>query len=203
MSIYKALSILLEYPSEEVRSNLFELRQAALAGGELPAEMEAELDRFLAYVGSIDLTDLQAEYVQTFDLTPEHSLHLTHHIFGDDKNRGPALIDLTQLYRSHGLEVDAKEIPDYLPLILEFAHLAPEEEAARFLADTGKVLRVLAGNLEKAASPWLPLLKIVLHVAGQAGPLVCGEAEGGKPAACASASSCGAEMVSACGAEVE
>lgn len=193
MSIYKIMSVLLEYPDAEMRSNLFLLRERAVASGALDEERVAELDKFLAYVGSIDLIDLQAEYVQTFDLTPEHSLHLTHHIFGDDKNRGPALIDLTELYRSHGLEVDGNELPDYLPLILEFAHSVSADEGTRFLADTGKVLRVLAGNLEKAGSPWLSLLKIVLHLAGQAGPLVCGEEETGKPAAC----------VSACGAEIE
>lgn len=191
MSIYKVLSVLLEYPDAEMRENVFALRQHAVASGKLDAERVAELDKFFAYIGSIDLTDLQAEYVQTFDLTPEHSLHLTHHIFGEEKSRGPALIDLTELYRSHGLAVDGNELPDYLPLILEFVHSVSEDEGTRFLADTGKVLRVLAGNLEKAASPWLSLLKIVLHLAGQAGPLVCGDIA--KPAAC----------VSACGAEIE
>lgn len=196
MSIYKVLSVLLEYPNAEMRADVFGLREHAVASGKLDAERVAELDKFLAYLGSIELTELQAEYVQTFDLTPEHSLHLTHHIFGEEKSRGPALIDLTELYRSHGLAVDGNELPDYLPLILEFVHSIPEDEGTRFLADTGKVLRVLAGNLEKAGSPWLSLLKIVLHVAGQAGPLVCGDlisGNGAKPAAC----------MSACGAEIE
>jgi nitrate reductase delta subunit len=193
MSIFKILSVLIEYPDAELRSNLFLLRERAIASGKLDDERVAELDKFLAFVGSIDLTELQAEYVQTFDLTPEHSLHLTHHIFGEDKNRGPALIDLTELYRGHGLAIEGNELPDYLPLILEFAHSVSEDEGTRFLADTGKVLRVLAGNLEKAGSPWLSLLKIVLHVAGQAGPLVCAEELAGKPAAC----------VATCGAEIE
>lgn len=190
MSIFKVLSVLLEYPDAEIRENLFELRQVAVASEKLDDERVAELDKFLAYVGSIDLTELQAEYVQTFDLTPEHSLHLTHHIFGEEKSRGPALIDLGELYKGHGLVIEGNELPDYLPLILEFAHSIDEDEARRFLADAGKVLRVLAGNLEKAASPWLPLFKIVLHLAGQAGPLVCGDAD--KPAACVA--SCGAEI---------
>lgn len=194
MSIYKVLSVLLEYPSEEVRSNLFALREHAIASGALDGEIVKEFDRFLAYAGSIDLTDLQAEYVQTFDLTPEHSLHLTHHIFGDDKNRGPALIDLTEQYRGHGLAVDGNELPDYLPLILEFVHAIDPEEGKAFLHDTGKVLRVLAGNLEKAGSAWLSLMKVVLHVAGLEGPLVVPD----KEPDCAS--SCNAETAAACGA---
>jgi nitrate reductase molybdenum cofactor assembly chaperone NarJ/NarW len=191
MSIYKALSILIEYPSEEMRANLFAIRSHAVASGALDAERVAELDRFIAYAGSIDLIDLQAEYVQTFDLTPENSLHLTHHIFGDDKNRGPALIDLTEHYRKHGLAVDGNELPDYLPLILEFAHSVGDDEANSFLADAGKVLRVLAGNLQKARSPWLPLLLIVLHVAGQDGPIVT---DTECSTSCESAATCGAAV---------
>ncbi len=182
MSIHKILSILLEYPTAEMLSHGVEIRQRAAAA--LDAAGLRRLDLFLAYAASIDLLDLQAEYVQTFDLTPEHSLHLTHHVFGDDKNRGPALIDLTELYRRHGLAVEGNELPDYLPLILEFADQIPAEEAGRFLADAGKVLGVLAGNLEKAGSPWANLLILVAELGGQAGPLVCGEQALGQPAAC-------------------
>lgn len=190
MSIYKVLSVLLEYPTEEMRANLFEIRRHAAASGKLDATRLADLDSFIAYAGSIDLTDLQAEYVQTFDLTPEHSLHLTHHLFGDDKNRGPALIDLTEIYRGHGLVLDGNELPDYLPLILEFAHSVSEEEAFAFLTDAGKVLRALATNLARSRSPWLPLLRIVLALAGQTEPLKVDEL----PTRTACTADCGGEM---------
>ena len=83
----------------------------------------AAVRKFLARLENGDPTEIQADYVQTFDLTPEHSLHLTHHLFGDDKNRGPALIDLSELYKDYGVEVASNELPDYLPLILEFVGL--------------------------------------------------------------------------------
>ena len=109
------------------------------------------------------LTELQAAYVKTFDLTPEHSLHLTHHLFGDDndKNRGPALIDLGELYKDYGMKVTTNELPDYLPLILEFVALLDANEATAFLSDANKVLTVLTNNLTKANSPYAPLLSIV------------------------------------------
>jgi nitrate reductase delta subunit len=109
------------------------------------------------------LTELQANYVKTFDLTPEHSLHLTHHLFGDDndKNRGPALIDLGELYKDYGMKLMTNELPDYLPLILEFAALLDNSESTVFLADANKVLTVLTNNLTKANSPYAPLLSVI------------------------------------------
>ncbi len=190
MSIHKILSILLEYPTEEMRRHHFEIRRRAAA--DLDDAGLKRIDAFLSYAGSIDLIDLQAEYVQTFDQTPEHSLHLTHHVFGEDKARGPALIDLSELYRRHGLEIGTNELPDYLPLILEFTDQIPAAEACRFLADAGKVLEVLTANLERSGSPWANLLHVVVSLCGDAAPLVCGEVGAGEPAACVAP--CGGEI---------
>jgi len=120
-----------------------------------------ELERFLAYLESKPLTQLQETYVQTLDLTPEHSLHLTHHLFGDEKGRGPALIDLTEYYRSFGLQAPDNELPDYLPLVLEFTSELDDTESHMFLSQTVKVLQQLAQNLEKAHSPYAPLIRLV------------------------------------------
>ena len=182
MNIHKILSVLLEYPTADLRPMHAEIR-ARTCG--LDDRDQARLDSFLAYAASVDLTDLQAEYVQTFDLTPEHSLHMTHHVFGDDKGRGPALIDLTELYRGYGLEVAASELPDYLPLMLEFADLAPPEVGGRFLADAGKVVGVLAANLERANSPWAGLVRVVEGLCGrEEAPVACGKVEAGRAAPC-------------------
>jgi nitrate reductase delta subunit len=84
-------------------------------------------------------------------------------LFGDDndKNRGPALIDLGELYKDYGVKVMTNELPDYLPLVLEFVAFLEDEEATAFLSDANKVLTVLAKNLDKAQSPYAPLLSIV------------------------------------------
>src|SRR5512135_1060346 len=119
MQFYKVLSALLEYPDEELKAALPEIGAALTREPDISAQDRAALARFLQWMADTDTTELQAGYVQTFDLTPEHSLHLTHHLFGDDKNRGPALIDLSEFYKSYGVEVATNELPDYLPLVLE------------------------------------------------------------------------------------
>lgn len=161
MQIYKLLSVLLEYPTQELIDHLDEVR-AKLEQEVESSDAEREtLRAFLHHLAETPLTELQADYVQTFDLTAEHSLHLTHHLFGDDRNRGPALIDLTELYKDYGVELATNELPDYLPLILEFTAYLDENEATVFLADAGKVLGVLADNLKKAESPYASLVAIV------------------------------------------
>jgi nitrate reductase delta subunit len=121
------------------------------------------LNRFLEHCQNESLMQLQQGYVQTFDMVPEHSLHLTHHLFGDDRGRGPALVDLSEHYKGMGLEPVKNEIPDYLPLILEYVGTLDEMAARLFLADAGKVLTVLAANLESADSRYAPLLRLVEH----------------------------------------
>ena len=167
---YKLLAKLLDYPSPELMAVLPELRTGLRQGFE--ATEWIVLDRFLKHLAEQDLTEAQALYVQTFDLTPEHALHLTHHLFGDDKNRGPALIDLTEFYKEFGLELVTRaandetgeitnELPDFLPVVLEFAAQLEAEEARLFLSQWSKVLSQLAGNLEAAQSVYAPLVRLV------------------------------------------
>lgn len=169
---YPLLSKLLDYPVDELYAALPELR-AALAQG-CSAEERRVLEAFLDQLAGMDPLEAQAVYVQTFDLTPQHALNLTHHLVGDDKNRGPALIDLAEFYKECGLELrpyaanDAdlessgvNELPDYLPLMLEFAGQLDPEEARMFLSQWSRVLGQLAANLEAAHSSYAPLLRLV------------------------------------------
>lgn len=163
MQIYKILSVLLEYPDQELLDHLPELRAEIAKSPDIDIAEKNALRKFLDHLANTPLTGLQAGYVKTFDLTPEHSLHLTHHLFGDDndKNRGPALIDLGELYKDYGVKVMTNELPDYLPLILEFASMLDDNEAMVFLADAKKVFKVLTENLNKAGSPYAAPLAIV------------------------------------------
>lgn len=177
---YQLISKLLDYPDAELIAALPELRREIKNGSGKTYEAAewVVLNSFINHLGKLDLIEAQAAYVQTFDLTPEHALHLTHHLFGDDKNRGPALINLTEFYKEYGLEMrtaagtlaandelvdDGKsnELPDYLPLILEFSAMLEEEEAHMFLSQWSRVLNVLASNLEKAESPYAPLIRLI------------------------------------------
>ncbi|WP_374344657.1 nitrate reductase molybdenum cofactor assembly chaperone [Azonexus sp.] len=171
MRVFKLLSALIDYPSDEL---LGELRRAVTEAG-VARVLVDELDpgqifsveerQVIAHFAEKLLaeasTAAQARYVQTFDLTAEHSLHLTHHIFGEEKTRGPALIDLTEYLKGYGFAHDEKELPDYLPLLLEFVSELREDEARVFLGDAGKVLKVIADNLEKSGSDYAPLIRII------------------------------------------
>lgn len=163
MQIYKILSALLEYPDQELIDHLPEIRTEIGKCPDVEATEKEALLKLLGHMADTPLTELQAAYVKTFDLTPEHSLHMTHHLFGDDndKNRGPALIDLGELYKDYGVKVMTNELPDYLPLVLEFVAFLEEDEATAFLSDANKVLTVLTNNLNKAQSPYAPLLSII------------------------------------------
>ena len=161
MQIYTILSRLLDYPDEGLMASLPEIINQLKQG---PSVTERESDavmQLISWMQLHDLTGLQSVYVQTFDMTPEHDLHLTHHLFGDDRGRGPALIDLSEYYKGMGLELEEGEIPDHLPLILEFVSTLDEMQARIFLGDAAKVLKVLAENLEKKDSPYARLIRIV------------------------------------------
>lgn len=158
---YRIVSKLLDYPDASLLDALTELKHELTDSKALFLAERQAMACFLEYLESMPLTELQAAYVLTFDLTPEHALHLTHHLFGDDKSRGPALIDLTEFYKEYGLELAANELPDYLPLVLEFAAQLDASEAQMFLAQWVKVLKQLAANLEEAKSPYAYLVRLV------------------------------------------
>ncbi len=173
MNTLKLISLLLDYPGDDLGALLVATDGPQTSLGEvrrhdarhlLDESERAQLAAFIDRQRGRTRSELESEYVQTFDMTPEHSLHLTHHIFGDDRGRGPALIDLSEYYKSYGLQNVEGELPDYLPLMLEFASQLEVDEARVFLADTSKVLGVLADNLDKAASPYAPLVRMVRSV---------------------------------------
>lgn len=170
MRLYKILSALLDYPGPDLLDSLPHLRHA-VAEESLSTEERQTLTALLDYLQGTDPYDLERVYVETFDLKAQHSLHLTHHIMGEDRDRGPALIDLGLYYKSLGFAAAESELPDYLPLMLEFCSLLDPEEAAEFLSGTRKVLTLLAANLEESESPWAPLIRLLEHRASLAEPV--------------------------------
>ncbi len=161
MRLFTILSVLLDYPDEHLKDHLGEI-DALLDGDRdiLPAERE-EIRKLTRWMRETDLLEMQQHYVQTFDLTPEHSLHFTHHLYGESRDRGPALVDLTEHYRAHGLEVVEGELPDYLPLVLEYLNTFDPLAARLFLHEVVDVLKHLADSLERAGSPYAPLTRVI------------------------------------------
>lgn len=161
MIIYTLLSRLLDYPEPALKENVAFLRQLLAQEPAINHTERSAIDGFLDYLDTTPQFTLEEQYVQTFDMVPEHSLHLTHHLFGDDRGRGPALVDLGEHYKGMGLVVQPGELPDYLPLILEYVGTLDDMEARVFLADAHKVVTVIAANLERVSSPYAPLLRLV------------------------------------------
>ncbi len=145
MNLYRILSLLLQYPEREWLDYLPTLR--AYLAEHLP--LDAEMMSLLDYLEQGDLIDLQERYVATFDRNPSHSLHLFEHIHGESRDRGQAMVDLLQEYARHGLEMTGDELPDYVPLFLEFLAQLPRDQAAQML---GEAIDVLAHVGEKLRS---------------------------------------------------
>jgi nitrate reductase delta subunit len=163
--IYKILSILLEYPRKDLTDNWHELKKMLADMPELAEQDKAKLTDFISWASKLSLTEFQAKYVDDFDMTAENSLYLTYHLFDEqDRDRGPALIELSELYKSTGFEINDGELPDYLPLILEYVSTMDDTQSARaFLKQTTQAMDIIASNLEKNVSPYASLLRVVEH----------------------------------------
>ncbi len=157
---YKAVSALLCYPEAELLAALPEIRGGLAAR---PALLE-RAESLLQHLSSTDLIDLQEGYVLTFDRNPSHSLHLFEHIHGEDRARGQAMVDLMEEYKSHGFEPVSEELPDYVPLFLEFLSQCAPEEGDRLLGDAVHVLHHVAGKLTASGSPYAGVLHGVVSL---------------------------------------
>lgn len=161
MQFYKIAARLLDYPDAELMSNLHAVQQLVQSDLEVSAQEKAVVTELVSWMNSLDLTRLQQAYVDTFDMTPEHDLHLTHHLFGESRERGPAMVEISEHYKAAGLEVSNGELPDFLPLILEYVSTLDAIQARFFLNDAAKVLTVLADNLEKVDSLYGRLIRVI------------------------------------------
>jgi nitrate reductase delta subunit len=148
----KTLSMLLTYPSAELQAAVPEMRAALEADGVLSRAELDRLDSILNEIGAGDLYDIQERYVLLFDRTRSLSLHLFEHVHGESRDRGQAMVDLAQLYEKHGLALGTSELPDFIPLFLEFLSAIPEADARQTLADTVHIHVALRQRLEKRGS---------------------------------------------------
>jgi nitrate reductase delta subunit len=156
------VSTLLQYPTAEVQRAVREPGPAP----EGPGRGWRRIEPFCEWFASTPLGELQRTYVETFDFDRRASLHLTYHLHGDRRQRGLALLRLRRAYAAAGLEVTHLELPDYLPLMLEFAALAPEQGLE--LLDRHRVgIELVRAGLGQAGSPYRALLDaVVAHLPG-------------------------------------
>ena len=150
----KVLSALLSYPTAELQAAVPEMRKALDAEARLPEKNRDRIDRILEELVSGDLYDLQERYVLLFDRTRSLSLHLFEHVHGESRDRGQAMVDLKALYERHGLSMSSSELPDHLPLFLEFLSQIPEPETQELLEETAHVLEAIRLRLKKRKSTY-------------------------------------------------
>jgi nitrate reductase delta subunit len=135
----------------------------ALAGEKIaPARLVNRLSRLADELAQEDLYDVQARYVDLFDRTRSLSLQLYEHVHGESRDRGQAMVELLKLYSAHGLELTAKELPDHLPVFLEFLSTLPSDEAAALLGQAAHVLEALRERLRKRQSHYASVFDILV-----------------------------------------
>jgi nitrate reductase molybdenum cofactor assembly chaperone NarJ/NarW len=161
----KVLSALLTYPAAELPTAIPELRRALDTDDALAGKHRDRLDRIMEEIATGDLYDCQERYILLFDRTRSLSLHLFEHVHGEGRDRGQAMVDLAAHYRSHGVEVSANELPDYLPLFLEFLSLIPTAEAKGLISETSHVLEAIRLRLKKRRSSYSSVFSAVLALA--------------------------------------
>lgn len=162
---FKALSALLTYPSADLQAAAPEIGPALEAEGVLPPSVRAALVPLLDELSSWDLLDLQERFVLLFDRSRTLSLNLFEHVHGEGRDRGQAMVDLLETYRAGGWEPVGPELPDHLPILLEYLSLRPLDEARETLADAAHVLAALADRLDRRGTPYAAVLRATLALA--------------------------------------
>ncbi|MCY0147362.1 MULTISPECIES: nitrate reductase molybdenum cofactor assembly chaperone [Hoeflea] len=162
---FKALSALLTYPSTELQEAIPAIREVFASEPILTADAVAAIEPLLAEFESRDIYDLQERYVLLFDRSRTLSLNLFEHIHGEGRDRGGAMVDLLETYRAEGFDLVGTELPDHLPVLLEFASTLPLPAAREILADAGHIIAVLAERLTRRETPYAAVLTGLSQVA--------------------------------------
>lgn len=161
-TIFSVTSELLSYPSQAllcdfdaILEQIDRIRKKTL---------KVPLTYFCTWASGQTLEQLQLNYVDTFDFSKKRSLHLTYFTYGDTRNRGSALARLAEIYRENGLNLSASELPDFLPVLLEFAAIT--QSGFKILQEFRSELEMLEVELRKASSPYSEVISVVGNALG-------------------------------------
>jgi nitrate reductase delta subunit len=163
---YRALALLLRYPDADLQELALPAMAAIEAEALVPGPIRRALSKLTAELAEGDLYALQERYVWLFDRTRSLSLNLYEHVHGETRERGPAMVGLLELYRSRGLDLAATELPDHLPVFLEFLSTLADEEAASLLGEASHVLAALGQRLHKRQSTYRAVFGALTALAG-------------------------------------
>ncbi len=162
----KAISLLLHYPDQDLLDNLAELKQATDAETAL---QPARLAPLYQHLGLGDLYLLEENYVALFDRGRGTSLYLFEHVHGESRDRGQAMVDLLTMYGESGYDLPPGELPDYLPVFLEYLSQLDAGKAKQLLMEVTHLVRNIGENLAKRGSHYYLLCSALLEIAGEKG----------------------------------
>jgi nitrate reductase delta subunit len=164
---YKILSLLLSYPNEEIH-DLLPIAETILRDERILDDDSIEgVKEFINFFSSRTLVQWQEHYVQLFDYSKGASLYLFEHLHGDSKDRGQAMVDLIDLYSMAGLQIGKSELPDYLPVFLEFLSLQSSEKAAGYLAEIVNIIGFIHKKLAAKENPFHHLVNAVIKLSSR------------------------------------
>lgn len=167
MQILKVLSALLCYPQPDMQAALPEMILALDEEHRLPQLQCWAVQTLMNQMRRTDLMDLQESYIGLFDRGRALSLHLFEHLHGQSRDRGQAMVDLLETYRRHGFELSARELPDYLPLFLEYLAQRPVDEALSLLTDAMPVIALIGARLAERGSDYHVVFDALAALVGE------------------------------------
>ncbi len=164
---FKALGILLWYPGEEWLQGTGDLCDLIEREGLLNPHDAQAIRTFTANLLARDLYEIQETYVETFDRTRSLSLHLFEHVHGESRDRGQAMVDLADMYKEQGFALGKSELPDYLPVFLEYLSALPVDEALDMLGDPAHILAAIGKRLAERGSPYHVIFDSLVRLTGR------------------------------------
>lgn len=164
IATYRVLSILLSYPQAELQQAAGELVTALDDDGLVSSTQRTALLALINDITQIDILDAQSCYVDLFDRTRALSLHLFEHVHGESRDRGQAMVSLLQRYQESGLDISTNELPDYIPLFLEFLSLQSVGDASAMLSEPVHILAALGERLRARDSNYAAVFETLIEL---------------------------------------
>ena len=165
---FKVFAALLTYPTAEIQEAIDDFLPILEAEALIAASDRKQLKNLITEYRERDLLDLQERYVLLFDRTRSLSLHLFEHVHGESRDRGQAMVDLKSMYEDSGLLLDTTELPDFLPLFLEYLSILPRDKALELLSEPAHVIAAIRERLVKRDSSYAAVLDALGSLAGPA-----------------------------------
>lgn len=163
----KALSLILSYPTRELQHAMPEIGAVLASDRRLTTAARRALRPLVEDLSRREIYDLEATYVGLFDRSRTLSLNLFEHVHGESRDRGAAMVSLVEMYRDAGFEPTTSELPDHLPVLLEFLSTRPFLETRETLADAAHILEALNARLVRRESPYGTAFAALLQLAGK------------------------------------